>query len=210
MIIPFIKNVNFFELAKLLSLQKKSILPKEYKQVEYLESSGTQYIDTGLKYRGVYYYTVDCEINDENGNEMFGMDRFDNHSVFIWDSIYRIATDRYNAMNTNISAGQRVNIIIDQSTKTISINLFSHTFTGDFFPINSVYPVLLGAYWSSWRDSIDGYGKGKIYSFKYYQSGELVRDMYPCIRKSDNKPGMYDVITNQFFTNSGTGEFITG
>lgn len=210
MIIPFIKNINFFELAKFMSLQKKSILPKEYQQIEYLQCTGTQYINTGLTYSGTYYYTVDCEINDENDNEMFGMDHYYSHSVFVWRSIYQIGTDRYNIVNTGISAGQRVNIIIDQSTKTISIDSLSHTFTGDFYPINSVYPVLLGAYWSSWSDSIFGYGKGKIYSFKYYESGKLVRDMYPCIRKSDNKPGMYDIITNQFFTNSGTGEFITG
>lgn len=33
---------------------------------------------------------------------------------------------------------------------------------------------------------------------------------YPCYRKSDNKPGMYDIVSGQFFTNQGTGEFLTG
>ena len=34
--------------------------------------------------------------------------------------------------------------------------------------------------------------------------------MYPCIRKSDGAPGMYDIVNDVFYTNSGTGTFTTG
>ena len=37
----------------------------------------------------------------------------------------------------------------------------------------------------------------------------LLRDMIPVIRLSDYKPGMYDKVTQTFFTNQGTGEFET-
>jgi hypothetical protein len=41
-------------------------------------------------------------------------------------------------------------------------------------------------------------------------SGVLVRNFIPCYRKSDNVIGMYDVINDAFYTNSGTGTFIKG
>jgi len=50
----------------------------------------------------------------------------------------------------------------------------------------------------------------KLYSFKIYENGELVRYMVPCYRKSDNVVGLYDIINSKFYTNSGTGEFIKG
>lgn len=41
-------------------------------------------------------------------------------------------------------------------------------------------------------------------------STEYVRKFYPVYRKIDRKPGMYDIIGNQFYTNQGTGEFTVG
>ena len=209
MIIKSINHVNFYEQAKLKYLFGKSDPLKDYTIISYLQCTGTQYIDTGLTYDKTYYYTVDCEIDNENGNQMFGMYYGYAHGVDVWGGVYQVATDNYNIINTDIPAGQRVNIIIDQSTKTMDINSFSHTFTGDFYPMSSVYPVLLGAYWSSWSNTLSGYGKGKIYSFKYYENGLLLRDMIAVIRQSDNKPGMWDKVNEQFYTNQGTGEFIT-
>jgi hypothetical protein len=51
---------------------------------------------------------------------------------------------------------------------------------------------------------------GSIYYFKIYDNGTLVRDMVPARRNSDGVLGMYDTVTNTFFTNAGTGEFIAG
>lgn len=209
MIIESINHVNFYEQAKLKFLFGKSDPLKDYTIISYLQCTGEQYINTGLKYDKTYYYIVDCEIDNENGNQMFGMYYGYDHGVDVWSGVYQVATDNYNIVNTDIPAGQRVNIVIDQATKTMNINSFSHTFTGDFSPQSSVYPVLLGAYWTSWSDTLRGYGKGKIYAFKYYENGVLLRDMIPVIRKSDNKPGMWDKVNEQFYTNQGTGEFIT-
>jgi hypothetical protein len=51
---------------------------------------------------------------------------------------------------------------------------------------------------------------GNIYYFKIYISGILSKEFIPCYRKSDNVVGMYDVINDAFYTNSGTGTFIKG
>lgn len=52
---------------------------------------------------------------------------------------------------------------------------------------------------------------GKVYYFKMYDNGTLVRDFIPVVRNLDNKPGLYDKVTDTFFTNAGTGDdFIVG
>lgn len=37
-------------------------------------------------------------------------------------------------------------------------------------------------------------------------NGGWVRDLVPCIRNSDNKVGLYDLVNNVFYTNSGSGD----
>ena len=50
----------------------------------------------------------------------------------------------------------------------------------------------------------------KISSCKLWQNGVLAHDFVPCLRMQDNKPVMYDVVTEKFFTNDGTGEYLYG
>lgn len=52
--------------------------------------------------------------------------------------------------------------------------------------------------------------KAYIYSCKIYQNDNLVRDLIPCYRKSDYKPGLYDLVNDVFYTNVGSGEFYKG
>ena len=49
-----------------------------------------------------------------------------------------------------------------------------------------------------------------IYSCKLYQDEILLRDYIPCYRKSDSAIGLYDLINDEFYPNSGTGTFLKG
>ena len=48
---------------------------------------------------------------------------------------------------------------------------------------------------------------GKMWYFQIYDNWVLVRDLVPCYRKSDSVIGLYDLVNNQFYTNSWTGTF---
>ena len=55
----------------------------------------------------------------------------------------------------------------------------------------------------------------RIYDFKAWDGtvqtdDNLVLDLVPCYRDSDQEPGMYDRVNDVFYTNSGTGTFILG
>ena len=221
MIIPFIKNINFFELAKFMSLQKKSILPKEYQQVEYLESTGTQYINTEWAYdigMPVYLkpnYHIVCKCGSDDDYSIFGSKLAFNLTGLNGYYKFRGYSEYYTIDNTGIPV----------SLDPITWDFNNNTLTADGEYITSFSsiagsgggrPIFLFARSDGYNVDDMG-GTVRIYHFKvssnpFNNSDAItnIRDMYPCIRKSDNKPGMYDIITNQFFTNSGTGEFITG
>lgn len=72
--------------------------------------------------------------------------------------------------------------------------------------LNYTQPTLLFAY-----DINRFHFNGKIYYFKWLDSNnELKLDLIPCYRKADNEIGMYDTVTQTFFTNSGSGTFTKG
>lgn len=47
---------------------------------------------------------------------------------------------------------------------------------------------------------------GRIYAATITKDGVLVRDFVPMLRLEDSKPGMYDRVSKRFFTNIGTGD----
>lgn len=54
-------------------------------------------------------------------------------------------------------------------------------------------------------------GARQIHYFKYYDKTDtLICDLVPCYRKSDGVIGMYDLVSNKFFTNVGSGTFTKG
>jgi hypothetical protein len=50
----------------------------------------------------------------------------------------------------------------------------------------------------------------KIYEGNSSSNLTLIHHYYPCYRISDDEPGIYDVITDTFLTNIGTGDLIIG
>ena len=53
-------------------------------------------------------------------------------------------------------------------------------------------------------------GLQKIKYCKIWEEDNLIRNLVPCYRKSDNKLGLYDIVNGKFYTNQGTGEFTAG
>lgn len=54
-------------------------------------------------------------------------------------------------------------------------------------------------------------GDYRFYYAKFFEDGGIVLDLVPAIRNSDNEAGMYDLVNKVFYTNSGSsGSFTTG
>lgn len=50
----------------------------------------------------------------------------------------------------------------------------------------------------------------RIYSCVVKVGETVIADLVPCYRKSDNEIGMFDMVSRQFFGNAGTGTFLKG
>lgn len=76
------------------------------------------------------------------------------------------------------------------------------------FTVNTDYTLV---YWGIYRSGSYLFN-GDLYYIKITGSdGTRKHHLIPCIRKADNEPGFYDIVTGVFYTNDAQdGEFIPG
>lgn len=188
-------------------------LPKEYEKLEYIEGTGTQYIDT--LFSPTSQTKVEYKIKFISGS--------DSYTVLIGTRVGSASTGRF----FPISYGQTTtNYRISYGNKEVGTAInFNTDYYGIYKPyeekaiINSVsYSLTENGFTKAQNTTIclfgtNGYdsnhycSKGRIYYTKFYENDVVVRNFVPAKRKSDNVIGMYDMVSGQFFTNSGTGSF---
>lgn len=193
-------------------------LPNEYQQVEYIESTGTQYIDTGFiptqntkiemdytstkTVEDAYGFPIGCA-NLAGGNPGI---------YFYMGSIDNIVKWRFgkktNASDTNFVVNNDDRYIYELSNGKLKIgqNEFTDTFTWE----NQTMSLTIFARKNDGTNiTYSGLAKGKLHYMKIYDNNALVRNFIPCKNASD-VIGLYDLVTKQFYGNSGTGTFIAG
>lgn len=186
---------------------KQGELPSEYQQVEYIESTGSQYIDTGFipnqdtEIDSHFYYTY------SNDSSLFGA-RSNSSTQFFLNMSY----------NGSIIAFQYASNI--HQTITCATGEYYASFKSQIFKINNNQysitktnfnaEVSLYLFCNNNNGTTQYFSKAKLYHCKIWDNQNLVRDFIPCYRKSDNVIGLYDLVNNTFYTNAGTGTFLKG
>ena len=198
-------------------------LPAEYQEVEYLENSGEQYIWTdyipecsGLSVECDYMFTA-SQFGDDNylfQARSYGIISAECYAGSRW-YIYCGIPVFNNVLN---SVGNSLNVkhklLIDSVSETVNIDGVSVDKTG-VRAASSIYKLLLFSGYSV-NNSIEnitvyGINSGlRIYNFITRNNGNISANFMPCYRKSDSEPGMYELVSGTFYTNSGTGEFLIG
>ena len=190
-------------------------LPDGYTQVEYIQGTGTQYIDTGIN-TNTTTSRYETKISPSLVSGTIGIFGTRNDvragqssmNVFIIDGAFRL--DWLNGAHTsfvrNISSDTEYTISITRGLATI--NNVDYT-SGETTSIDSTYTFYVGSFNNAGSVFSNGFS-GKIYYSKLYNNNILVFDGVPCYRNSDNEIGMYDLVSNTFFTNAGSGTFTAG
>ena len=188
-----------------------SPLPSEYQRVEYIQSSGTQYIDTGISGDaiGEYKIKMDTLSRVRQWEQYFGGQLYTENEIGkLYENQYNLVYQGYPFQRNQYVALEPVNggiyeIEVSTENGIISNGVVKSSYTGakwgtmTFYIFNSHSEPTLGA-------------SMKLYYLKMYSDGVLVRDYIPCYRISDDEIGLYDLVNNTFFTNDGTGTFIKG
>ena len=187
-------------------------LPSGYQHVEWLQSTGTQYINTGLRIgaNDVEYNFKWREIIAEVGTSLCGNDS-------PWSGVlyHPSAGVIYVAVGNSDSQGAR-NIPINE---WINANF---TAKNGVWSFKTNETTLSGRYSGTVISSNYNFflfcTSGVLYFCKYSQipffdlkvGGVLLRSFVACRRTSDSVAGMYDVVNDVFYTNAGTGAFSVG
>ena len=190
----------------------------KYVRLNYIESTGTQYINSK------YYATpntgieADFEFTDLTRQQrIFGIHTTDTN--YLTYTMYINGSDKFaygykdgtgNWITTNITADKNRHVFkINVNPTYYSLDNQTEVKLSGSKTKNTKYAFYILAA-NSDDLTIANYAKAKLYSFKIYENGVLVRDMIPVKRKSDNVAGLYDTLNDAFYTNSGTGEFVKG
>ena len=198
-------------------------LPSEYQQIDYIyaPSGNGAYIDLGIQYAHGCTFEIGWVYTDNNIQIFGATDTTGTYRCLLSAHFDNRPGSSYYGTSNN----QFINIFYPQNDTTIgklikqkvvykSGNNQGYTedldtgekisFTiQDYTISNNLY--LLG---QNYKGNYRGNGLKQISYFKYWDNNEnLLRDMIPCYRKSDNVIGMYDKVSNTFLTNAGTGTF---
>ena len=196
---------------RLMMLKKSSGgLPEGYTAVDYIQTSGEQWIDTGYKY-GVSS-DIEVKFDVSTGGTLLGARDSD-------DNKYKFAV----ALSGNsLWIIRNVSAVFDISGMTKPLILKN---TGDLFKLTDNTGIekrewadttgyigsQLSLYLFARHDSTGATNMNKslIYYCRFYENGELVCDMRPCL-DADGVPCMYDLIRQRTLYNQGKGSFTWG
>ena len=188
------------------------ILPEGYMQLEYIESTGTQYIDLGLK--GNLTTCAEIKFNKITASSYNVISLFGDNTTSSLSIDFILPTSSNNARNNRF--GNKVVSVTEvfslNTIYTLKINKIGtfinnvlkiiYNTSTDFTTASNLLIFRCGGlsntYWG---------GTSRIYYFKLWDNNVLIRDMIPAQRISDGVIGMYDIINNIFYTNAGTGVF---
>ena len=186
---------------------------KKYTPVKYLESTGTQYIDTNYKPNGNTIIELKYQTPTQNTIQqgLFGArDNGNNRFTLFTGSVKNgfqadyATSDSLLYYDQNIPGvdGTAINVIKMSNSFTINNNDIKKISKGIFQNSQNMY---------LFANNNNGIAqlpmKGYIWYFKIYEGDTLVRDYIPVI-DSSGRPCLYDKVEDKFYYNEGSREFL--
>ena len=200
--------------------QRRSRLPEGYREVDYLESTGWQWIDTGV----IPSYA--------RGDDVYSQIEFKFLDISRQQRISGVREENYTQFFLNVTPsaimGAQVNSSewliygeadTDWHTAGYDVRTKTVNFDGTEYPYPSIadyveYSLPLYLFARNTNGNADLFFIGRIRAFAYTD----IRSYIPCVRISDSKPGMYDLCGSicpltgtPFYINAGAGaDFLWG
>lgn len=199
----------------LIDSQNADALPSGYTRLQYIESTGTQYIDTGfVPNQDTRLEMVATPLSADDAGAGTGFipygaaTGYNSNAFECYSASAKLEFNydgQYDFLGTSVA--NKV-VTISHNKNNISLTIagygqFSKTFTYQSF--TAPYTLTL---FGIHRSSVIC-GKSRLHSCKIYNNGTLVRDFVPA-KNSGGTVGLYDIKNNNFYTNAGSGSFAAG
>ena len=209
-------------------LEKGGDAVRPYQEITYIEGTGSQVINSGISPSeyfkleiAISNYTNASSVSALAGVEQTSSSGF--YSLSTNNSPLSVVVGESVARNTTIAMDSRAQtIIVDCENTELTISSGSDVFTyARSGSITGSRPVYIFANNSYYYPSYSYNSKFRLYSLKITKDGNLVRDFVPCYLtanvtdywgnpKNAAEIGLWDVVSNKFFPNNGSGVFIAG
>ncbi len=180
-----------------LMMASKSELPPGYTRLAYIESTGTQWIDTGVF-----------------------VDSPDGLDGTIIKAQYTVIGNNGSICGAVATAG--IKPYTNYQVMTSGSGLTLYGFIADISPItvNTVFTLTatrgkatpncnLCLFAKSQSGNVVNKCSGRIYEAEIRNYGVIVRNFLPCMNPL-GEIGLYDLVGKQFYRNAGNGEFVAG
>ena len=191
-----------------LGVVRDGALPEGYSQLEYIQATGGQYIDTGIK-PCMNKIRCICDFAPmTTGDTAFFGTRGTYFIFYKLGDNYTWPISKSESIKGTLQTDVKYHIdwnkgkmflvgpdgVLHKATRSNNTQDNSSMYIFNFNPL-------------------DGGGrtaKAKLYNFQIYFDDVLVRNFIPAKRLSDNVLGLYDTVTDALFTNGGSGSFTAG
>lgn len=205
-----------------LEIVEGSILPNSYTQLTSITSTGTQWINSGIKLTNNFKSIIVGRLTGTPAT---------NFRTILGANNNNLSTGKQNVL---LGWGNSANGFYAEPCTMPSYtyssypwNTNTHTFTTTVTPtvttlnidgvvdtINSA-PSITGVNLAIFArlaqdNTVGSQVNFELNSIELYQSGSLVFKGVPAKRNSDDEVGLYDTVSGSFFSNSGTGDFVAG
>ena len=183
-------------------------LPEGYTQVEYIESTGTQYIDIGIKADSSkirivldWMYT-----SDPSDDTILGSQASSTYSLIPYAyssnilAFYVGKTGGLSRRTVSKNTRYLLDATANSGTLTATLNGQSETvsYTTPLESANNIYLFANNNGGSPIQNT-----KARLYKCLIYKDDVLVRDLVPCVYYGT--PGLYDMVNGHFYTNDASG-----
>ena len=180
-------------------------LPSGYIRLEYIQSTGTQYINSKFKANQDTRVVIDFEYI--SGDVVFGAydaagaNGFGLQAASKWYTYYGTSS-AYSS--TAVVANIRLVADVNKNVSTLNGAVLRTATANTFSGANPL--IIFGIYNASAPGFLTAL---KIYSCQIYDNGTLIRDFIPC-KNASGVIGLWDDVNSVFYQNAGSGTFTSG
>nr|WP_326216480.1 hypothetical protein [uncultured Oscillibacter sp.]DAZ27274.1 MAG TPA: hypothetical protein [Caudoviricetes sp.] len=183
-----------------------SDFPDGYTELESIESTGTQYIKIPYYPNQNTRVVLDYLPKSTNNTILFGSRTSTSSS----DLFLILHASDTNSLRTDFG-GSKVTTGMNPDIRTVidkdqnKTKILGQSFYSGAATFTCKYPM--GIFCGNTGGSYTQLSSYVLYSCKIYDGEALLYDLKPC-QNPDNEIGLFDIVTQTFFGNSGTGSFI--
>ena len=191
---------------------RQIVLPQIVNFVNYIQSSGAQYINSevigksGVRVDAKVEWTDTVSdsalIGARSGNTRFNV-------IHSYENGLGYGYGSWVSASKSISVGTAYEITstMKSGSQTVVVDgVTVHTATVAT-TYNTGIPMFI--FGSNYGGTFDFKAKAKLYWMKIYENDVLVRDFWPCY-DPDGVACLYDKVEKKYYYNAGSGEFIAG